>query len=61
MLRVAQARLRPDELVLLVVGKWSEIAPGDADGRASMQQFGGGVVEHLPQRDPLTLAPIAPN
>jgi zinc protease len=60
-LRVARERLRPDELVMLVVGKWSEIAPGDAQGRATMQQFAGGKVEHLPLRDPLTLEPLAPN
>lgn len=60
-LRVAQRHLRPDELVMLVVGKWSEIAPGDAEGRATMQQFAGGRVERLPLRDPLTLEPVAPN
>ena len=42
---------------MLVVGKWSEIEPGDADGRATMAEFFGGKVEHLPLRDPLTLAP----
>jgi predicted Zn-dependent peptidase len=60
-LRVAQRHLRPEELVMLVVGSWSEIAPGDAEGRASMRQFGGGQVEQLPLRDPLTLEPLAPN
>lgn len=54
---VAEKYLRPDELVMLVVGKWEEIGPGDADGRASMQQLFGGRVEHLPPRDPLTLQP----
>jgi hypothetical protein len=42
-----------------VVGKWEEIAPGDAEGRAAMAQFAGGEATVLPQRDPLTLAPIA--
>lgn len=56
-LAVAGKYLKPDELVVLVVGKWSEIAPGDPQGRATMAQFGGGKVEHLPLRDPLTLEP----
>ena len=38
-----------------------EIAPGDPEGRAKMAQFGGGQVEHLPLRDPLTLAPLPAN
>jgi len=59
-LRVAKAYLHPDELVMLVVGKWEEIAPGDPAGRASMAQFAGGEVAHLPTRDPLTLEPVDP-
>ena len=58
-LRVARRYLRPDELVVLVVGNWEEIAPGDAERRATMAQFDGGRVEHLPLRDPLTLEPLA--
>jgi len=54
----AQRFLDPDRLVMLVVGKWSEIEPGDPQGRATMKQFFGGQVEHLPRRDPLTLAPM---
>jgi len=56
--RVAKERLHPDRLVFLVVGKWSEIEPGDANGRASMKEFFGGKVMHLPLRDPLTLQPM---
>lgn len=56
----AQKYLKPESLVTLVVGKWDEIAPGDPQGRAAMAQFSGGKVEHLPLRDPLTLAPLAP-
>jgi predicted Zn-dependent peptidase len=58
-LRVAKKYLHPDELVMLVVGKWSEIAPGDPQGRATMAQFAGGRAELLPLRDPLTLEPAA--
>jgi len=57
--RVAERYLHPDQLVILVVGKWSEIEPGDPQGRASMRQFDGGKVELLPKRDPLTLEPVA--
>ena len=59
-LAAAQKYLKPDQLVALVVGKWSEIAPGDPEGRAKMDQFFGGKVEVLPLRDPLTLEPIEP-
>lgn len=54
-LRVARKYLKPDAIVFLVVGKWEEIAPGDAGGRASMKDLFGGEVTHLPLRDPLTL------
>jgi predicted Zn-dependent peptidase len=54
-LRVAREYLKPEAIVFLVVGKWEEIAPGDADGRASMKELFGGEVTHLPLRDPLTL------
>ena len=57
-LAAARRRLRPDEIVTLVVGKWSEIEPGDAEGRATMAQFADRRVEHLPLRDPLTLSPL---
>ena len=43
---------------MLVVGKWSEIEPGDAGGRAKMAELFGGEVKHLPLRDPLTLQPL---
>lgn len=48
----------PSGMVFLVVGKWSEIEPGDADKRASMKEFFGGQVQHLPLRDPMTLKPM---
>ena len=59
--RVAQGYLKPDEVVFLVVGKWDEIEPGDAEDRASMMEFFGGAVEHLPLRDPLSLEPLPEN
>ena len=56
--RVAKKYLQPDKLVYLIVGKWSDIEPGDADGRAAMKQFAGGSSNELPIRDPLTLKPM---
>jgi len=56
--RVARSWLDPDGVVILAVGDWAAIAPGDLEGRASMGDVFGGRVTHLPLRDPLTLEPI---
>ena len=53
--RVAEKYLAPEDVIFLVVGKWEDIAPGDADDRANMMEFFGGEVTHLPLRDPMTL------
>ena len=58
LLRVAKKYLDPDQMAILVVGNWEAIAAGDLEKRASMEQFFGGKVEHLPLRDPLTLQPL---
>lgn len=55
---VAKRRLEPEDMAIVIVGKWSEIEPGDLQGRASMKEFFGGNVTHLPLRDPLTLEPM---
>ena len=56
--RVAERYLSPDKLVMLIVGDWEAIEPGDSDGRATMaevaEKIGGGITM-LPARDPLTL------
>lgn len=57
-LRVARKYLKPEAIVFLVVGKWEDIEPGDAGGRARMKDLFGGEVTHLPMRDPLTLKVI---
>jgi zinc protease len=57
-MRVADRYLRPEDMAILAVGKWDEIAPGDLGGRANMNLFFGGDVTHLPLRDPMTLQPI---
>ncbi len=51
----AQKYLDPSKLLYLIVGKWDDIRPGDADKRASMAEFQGGQATKLPLRDPLTL------
>ncbi len=55
--RVAKKYLTPDAMVFLVVGKWDEIAKGSPDHEASIEEFFGGTVKHIPLRDPLTLEP----
>lgn len=57
--RVAKKYLTPENMAILVVGKWSEIEPGDLEGRAKMAEFFGGKSTELPLRDPLTLEPMA--
>jgi predicted Zn-dependent peptidase len=56
--RVAQKHLDPQKMAILVVGDWENIATGDLEKRASMNDFFGGKVKHLPLRDPLTLEPL---
>ena len=54
----ARKYLRPDRMVMLVVGVWDDIGPGDPEGRAAMTDILNGEVTHLPARDPLTLEPV---
>lgn len=59
--RVAAEHLRPEEMAIVVVGKWEEIGPGDPteqrpDFRANMAEF--GEAKRLPMLDPLTLRPL---
>ncbi|MCP3906021.1 MAG: insulinase family protein [Planctomycetes bacterium] len=57
--RVAHTYLGGDRLMILVVGDWEEIYEGDLEGRASMNDFFNGNVQHIPMRDPLTLEPMS--
>jgi len=60
--RVAERHLLPDSLVMLIVGNWEEIEPGDADGRATMAEVSGkigGGVTMLPERDPVSLEAVS--
>lgn len=56
--RVANRLLRPEDMLVVVVGNWAEIEGGDKAGRAQMSDIlavvGGQFVE-LPLRNPLTL------
>ena len=58
--RVARKYLNFDDMAVLVVGRWEEIAPGDKGGRASMGEFFGGASTQLPLRDPMTMKPMEP-
>lgn len=55
--RVALAHLKPDELVVLTLGRWGEIATGDGRRGGSLREVYDGGVTRLPVRDPLTLEP----
>lgn len=54
--RVAQKHLDAKSMVILVVGKWTDIMTGDAN--AKFADFFEGKHTELPLRDPLTLEPI---
>lgn len=56
--RVAQKHLDPNLMAIMVVGKWEEIEGGDLEGRASMENFFDGQVQHKPLLDPLTQKPL---
>ena len=56
--RVARKYLNFDDMAVLLVGKWDDIAPGDQTGRAKMADFFGGQATELPLRDPLTMKPM---
>ena len=55
----AEKYLDPERLVMLVVGVFADIEGGDPEGRAKIADLLGGRVTHLPERDPLTLEPVA--
>jgi predicted Zn-dependent peptidase len=56
--RVARRFLDAGKLVILIVGKKSDIAAGDLKHAISLESLGGDRVVELPLRDPLTLKPM---
>ncbi len=58
--RTAAEVLRPEELVLLVVGRSVEIERLDPAQKAPLVRLLPGVWQRLPERDPLTLEPRPP-
>ncbi len=62
--RVAREYLRPDEMAMLIVGPWDQIAAGntasedDPNRVVTMSDIWDGTATRLPKRDPLTLKPV---
>lgn len=61
--RVAEKYVTPENMFVLVVGKWEDIKAGDPAQqdlakKVTMSDFFGGKAEELPLRDPLTQEPI---
>ena len=58
-LATARKHLRPDQLLILVAGRWQSLAgPADAAGWTELERLAGHRAHHLPDRDPLTLLPL---
>ena len=51
-----QAKVRPDDMIVLVVGNVAEIMKGHPEHEATFTDF--GEIHELPLRDPMTLEPI---
>lgn len=62
-MRMAQQHLRPDDMMILIVGKWDEIKKGNVETEddpsriATMDQFFDGRSTMIPEKDALTLEP----
>lgn len=53
--RVAEEYLRPDQLVIVIVGNIEDILKGDPRYNVSFETLGDFTIQQLPLRDPLTL------
>jgi zinc protease len=56
--RVAKKFLASDQLVILVVGKKSDILAGDLKHAVSLEKLAGNRMVDLPLRDPMTMKPV---
>jgi predicted Zn-dependent peptidase len=56
--RVAKKFLASDRLVILVVGKKSDILAGDLKHTVSLEKLAGDRMVDLPLRDPMTMKPV---
>lgn len=56
--RVAAKWLKPEHLVVLVVGQRAEVLKGHPDHPVKLTDLTGGKLTDLPMRDPLTLEPL---
>jgi len=57
--RVARKFLKPDQAVILVVGKEEDILKGHPDHPVTLKSLGGDRYTRLPLRDPLTLKALS--
>jgi predicted Zn-dependent peptidase len=57
--RVAKRLLHPEQAVILVVGREDEVLKGHPDHPMTLESLTGGKLTRLPERDPMTLKPVA--
>jgi Zn-dependent M16 (insulinase) family peptidase len=57
--RVAKKYLKPEELVILVVGHKDDILLGQPGHEVKLTDLAGGRLIDVPLRDPLTMKPFA--